>query len=106
MLSLFISFHFVCFISPNILLEFVILLHSHTKIYSTGGRHKLETFEMVLKVNLLGTFNMIRHVVEIMAKQPAVDEDGERGDRQSVFLSFHPLCLFSFHVTFTSSHLI
>jgi hypothetical protein len=36
---------------------------------------------MVMKVNLHGTFIMIKHVVEIMAKQPAVNEDGERGMR-------------------------
>jgi hypothetical protein len=34
---------------------------------------------MVLKVNLYGTFNMIRYVSEIMAKQSVVTEDGKRG---------------------------
>jgi hypothetical protein len=36
---------------------------------------------MVMKVNLVGTFVMIKHAVDIMAKQPALNEDGERGTR-------------------------
>jgi len=50
------------------------------KIFSArSGVHKLDTFEMVIKVNLIGTFNVIRLVVAQMIKQDPVTADGERG---------------------------
>ncbi len=37
------------------------------------------TFDLVIKVNLLGSFNMLRLSAAAMAKTEAVDEDGARG---------------------------
>lgn len=37
------------------------------------------TFDLVIKVNLLGSFNMLRLSAAAMAKTDAVDEDGTRG---------------------------
>jgi NAD(P)-dependent dehydrogenase (short-subunit alcohol dehydrogenase family) len=42
------------------------------------GPMPLETFEKVVRVNLIGTFNVSRLVAEAMAKNPP-GEDGERG---------------------------
>ena len=36
-------------------------------------------FDFVIKVNLMGTFNMLRLSAAAMAKTPALDEDGARG---------------------------
>lgn len=40
--------------------------------------HKLETFQELLRLNVLGTFNVIRHAVELMSKNEA-DENNLRG---------------------------
>jgi NAD(P)-dependent dehydrogenase (short-subunit alcohol dehydrogenase family) len=40
--------------------------------------HLLETFERVIRVNLIGTFNMVRVCAQAMAHSPP-SEDGERG---------------------------
>ena len=37
------------------------------------------TFELVIRVNLLGTFNMLRQAAAAMAKNEPLDEDGTRG---------------------------
>jgi NAD(P)-dependent dehydrogenase (short-subunit alcohol dehydrogenase family) len=39
----------------------------------------LATFEFVIKVNLVGSFNMLRLAAAAMAKTPPMDEDGSRG---------------------------
>lgn len=39
----------------------------------------LDDFAQVIKVNLLGTFNVMRLLAAVMAKQDAVNGDGERG---------------------------
>jgi len=49
------------------------------KTVSRGGPHKTDTFDMVVKVNLYGTFNVSRLVAEVMSKQAPVNQDGERG---------------------------
>jgi len=49
------------------------------KVWSQKGVHPLQRFEFILRVNLVGTFNVIRLVTERIAKQNAVNEDGERG---------------------------
>ncbi|MBO0729084.1 MAG: SDR family NAD(P)-dependent oxidoreductase [Acidimicrobiaceae bacterium] len=38
-----------------------------------------ETFEVVIRVNLLGTFNMLRQAAAAMAKTEPLDADGARG---------------------------
>jgi NAD(P)-dependent dehydrogenase (short-subunit alcohol dehydrogenase family) len=48
------------------------------RVLSKQGPHRLETFQKVISVNLIGTFNMIRLATEMMAKNPP-GEDGERG---------------------------
>jgi len=40
--------------------------------------HRLESFQRVININLVGTFNMIRLAAAAMAQQPATS-DGERG---------------------------
>ncbi len=48
------------------------------KILSSRGNHSLADFEKVLRINLFGTFNVLRLAADQMAKQSA-DERGERG---------------------------
>jgi NAD(P)-dependent dehydrogenase (short-subunit alcohol dehydrogenase family) len=48
------------------------------RILGRKGIHKLETFERALRINLLGTFNMIRLTAAAMEKNDAMDT-GERG---------------------------
>lgn len=43
------------------------------------GAMPLKTFEFVIGVNLIGTFNTLRLCAEQMAKNDPVNEDGERG---------------------------
>ncbi|MEV0109518.1 SDR family NAD(P)-dependent oxidoreductase [Nocardia sp. NPDC050799] len=42
-----------------------------------GGPGSMDTFETVVRTNLFGTFNMLRHAAVAMARHD--DEDGERG---------------------------
>jgi 3-hydroxyacyl-CoA dehydrogenase / 3-hydroxy-2-methylbutyryl-CoA dehydrogenase len=42
------------------------------------GPHDLEIFHNVIKVNLIGTFNVLRHAASVMANNEP-DEGGERG---------------------------
>jgi len=49
-----------------------------TKILSKRGVHSLKDFERVLRVNTVGTFNVLRLAAERMAAATA-DEHGERG---------------------------
>lgn len=44
-----------------------------------NGPMPLETFNFVIGVNLIGTFNTLRLCAEQMAKNEPVNEDGERG---------------------------
>ena len=44
-----------------------------------GNPFKLANFEFVIKVNLIGTFNVLRLAAAAMSKQGTVDEDGQRG---------------------------
>jgi len=44
-----------------------------------GNPFKLDIFERVLRVNLIGTFNCIRLAAAAMAKTKPVDADGQRG---------------------------
>lgn len=53
---------------------------------------------MVMKVNLYGTFNVIRLVVEIMTKQAPVNEDGERGGMKGKNSEFHPINNYYCHI--------
>lgn len=46
---------------------------------SRGALHSLKAFELVLKINVTGTFNVLRLATARMAKQPADPETGERG---------------------------
>lgn len=48
------------------------------KILSSRGNHSLAEFEKVLRINLLGSFNVMRLAADQMAKQ-AADDKGERG---------------------------
>lgn len=49
------------------------------RILSKRGVHDLATFEKVLSINLVGTFNVLRLSAEAMAAQEPVDESGQRG---------------------------
>jgi len=44
-----------------------------------GNPFKLETFEFVIKVNLIGTFNVLRLAAAAMSQSEPVDADGQRG---------------------------
>ncbi|WP_281658829.1 3-hydroxyacyl-CoA dehydrogenase [Halobacillus sp. Cin3] len=48
------------------------------KVTGREGPHSLDSFQRVIQVNLIGTFNVIRLSAEVMQKNEAV-EDGERG---------------------------
>jgi NAD(P)-dependent dehydrogenase (short-subunit alcohol dehydrogenase family) len=48
------------------------------RVVSKYGPHSLSDFEMVIKVNLIGTFNCIRLAGELMSKATP-QENGERG---------------------------
>ncbi|MGW4874684.1 SDR family oxidoreductase [Streptomyces chartreusis] len=48
------------------------------RILGRGGPHDLDLFHTVLKVNLLGTFNVLRLTAEAIARQEP-DVDGQRG---------------------------
>jgi len=43
------------------------------------GPMPLKTFEFIIRVNLIGTFNVLRLCAEAMAKNEPVTDDGERG---------------------------
>lgn len=49
------------------------------KTVSKGAPMPLATFQKVINVNLVGTFNVLRLVATQMAKQEPIDEDGQRG---------------------------
>ncbi|PSL48443.1 NAD(P)-dependent dehydrogenase (short-subunit alcohol dehydrogenase family) [Salsuginibacillus halophilus] len=51
---------------------------SAKKVLSSKGPHDLETFQKVIEVNLVGTFNMLRLAAEKM-KSHEPEETGERG---------------------------
>jgi len=51
---------------------------SGTKVFGKKGPHPLEAFNKVLQINVVGTFNAIRLVVEQMSKNEP-NEEGERG---------------------------
>jgi len=44
-----------------------------------GNPFKLQVFEFVIRVNLIGTFNVLRLAAAAMSKQEPVDADGQRG---------------------------
>lgn len=44
-----------------------------------GNPFDLDNFSFVIKVNLIGTFNVTRLAASAMSKQDPVDEDGQRG---------------------------
>jgi NAD(P)-dependent dehydrogenase (short-subunit alcohol dehydrogenase family) len=48
------------------------------KVLGKTGTHALESFERTIRINLVGTFNVIRLVAEAVAAQPPT-ESGERG---------------------------
>lgn len=48
------------------------------RLVGRRGPHRLESFEMLLAVNVTGTFNVLRIAAERMISQPG-GEDGERG---------------------------
>src|SRR5690554_6968303 len=48
------------------------------KILGRNGPHALASFDRALRINLLGSFNMLRLVAEVMA-QGGANEQGERG---------------------------
>lgn len=49
------------------------------RIVGKEGAHDLARFERVIKINLLGTFNVLRLAAEHMSEQPPFNGDGERG---------------------------
>jgi NAD(P)-dependent dehydrogenase (short-subunit alcohol dehydrogenase family) len=48
------------------------------KVLGKNGPHALESFERTIRINLVGTFNVIRLAAEAMAPNPP-EESGERG---------------------------
>jgi NAD(P)-dependent dehydrogenase (short-subunit alcohol dehydrogenase family) len=48
------------------------------KVLGKNGPHNLELFEKTIRVNLVGTFNVIRLAAAVMAQNPPL-ETGERG---------------------------
>jgi NAD(P)-dependent dehydrogenase (short-subunit alcohol dehydrogenase family) len=48
------------------------------RVLGKTGPHALESFERVVRINLIGTFNVIRLVAEALAAHPP-NESGERG---------------------------
>ncbi|MBS0350113.1 MAG: SDR family NAD(P)-dependent oxidoreductase, partial [Proteobacteria bacterium] len=49
------------------------------RIVAKEGPTPLEEFQKVIQVNLVGTFNVMRHAAAQMIKQPSQTDDGERG---------------------------
>lgn len=49
------------------------------RILGRGGVHDFEVFERVLRVNLVGTFQVMALAAEAMAAEDPVDADGQRG---------------------------
>ena len=49
------------------------------RILGKKGAHDLGLFETVIRVNLIGTFNVLTLAAEAMAANDPVDEDGQRG---------------------------
>jgi NAD(P)-dependent dehydrogenase (short-subunit alcohol dehydrogenase family) len=49
------------------------------KTVSNKGPFPLDVFERVISINLVGMFNVLRLVAEVMAKQQPVTHDGTRG---------------------------
>jgi NAD(P)-dependent dehydrogenase (short-subunit alcohol dehydrogenase family) len=50
-----------------------------SRVLSRKGPHDIELFATVLRVNLLGTFNVLRLAAEAMAGSEPVDDSGQRG---------------------------
>jgi NAD(P)-dependent dehydrogenase (short-subunit alcohol dehydrogenase family) len=53
-----------------------------TRTVSKDGPHRLDVFETVLRINLLGTFNTLRLCAEVMQNNEPTNEDGERRNNQ------------------------
>lgn len=49
------------------------------KVYGKKGVHRLEVFQKVISINLIGTFNVARLAAEKMADNAPLTEDGTRG---------------------------
>lgn len=49
------------------------------RVVGRAGAHDLALFEKTLRVNLLGTFNVLRLAAQRMQAQPGAGPDGERG---------------------------
>jgi NAD(P)-dependent dehydrogenase (short-subunit alcohol dehydrogenase family) len=50
------------------------------KVLGKEGMHDLGRYQRVLQVNLVGTFDIVRHAAELMSRnQPQSDADGGRG---------------------------
>ena len=49
------------------------------RIMGRDGPHSLELFEKVLKVNLIGTFNLLRLIAPCMSKLSPLTDSGSRG---------------------------
>ena len=52
---------------------------SATRTVGRDGPHPLNKFEHVIRVNLIGTFNVLRLCAEVMQQNEPVNDDGERG---------------------------
>jgi NAD(P)-dependent dehydrogenase (short-subunit alcohol dehydrogenase family) len=49
------------------------------KVASSKGPHPLVPFETILQINLIGTFNVLRHAATAMLSNDPLGDDGERG---------------------------
>ena len=52
---------------------------SATRTLGRSGPMPLDNFQLVININLVGTFNVLRLCAEQMVKNEPVNEDGERG---------------------------
>jgi len=52
---------------------------SAMKTHGKKGPHSLDVFKIVVGVNLIGTFNVLRLAAEVMEKNEPLTDDGERG---------------------------
>jgi NAD(P)-dependent dehydrogenase (short-subunit alcohol dehydrogenase family) len=49
------------------------------KVAGSKGPHPLLPFQTVIQINLIGTFNVLRHAAAAMIANEPADDDGERG---------------------------
>lgn len=64
-----------------------------------NGPHPLNEFEQIIRVNTVGSFNVIRLVATVMAEREPYSESGERGEFISGVLTPNPSLSLSLQVS-------